>query len=193
MANVRNFEPTSVWSTPDGKLTERAQGWTRSVFDYIGAGSGTVPIGSLGSPGGTTAFLRADGTWATPAYPVAANPTGSVGTAAVNGSAVTFMRSDAAPALNLGITPTWTGLHTFSAGLSSGAISATSGAFSTTMTVTGGFGCNGTSAQTEVTVNAAVAGTAGAAYTATEQGIINDSSALLNQIRAALIANGILV
>lgn len=42
-----------------------------------------------------------------------ANPTASVGLAAVNGVATTFMRSDAAPALSQSITPTWTGLHTW--------------------------------------------------------------------------------
>lgn len=42
-----------------------------------------------------------------------ANPTASVGLAAVNGVATTAMRSDAAPALDQGIIPTWTGLHTF--------------------------------------------------------------------------------
>lgn len=42
-----------------------------------------------------------------------ANPSASVGLAAVNGSAVTAMRSDAAPALDQAITPTWTGLHTY--------------------------------------------------------------------------------
>lgn len=42
-----------------------------------------------------------------------ANPSASVGTSAVNGSASTAMRSDAAPALNLAISPTWTGNHTF--------------------------------------------------------------------------------
>jgi hypothetical protein len=44
-----------------------------------------------------------------------ANPTATVGTAAVNGSATTFLRSDAAPAVNLAMVPTWTGIHTFSA------------------------------------------------------------------------------
>lgn len=44
-----------------------------------------------------------------------ANPTASVGLSAVNGSAGTYMRSDGAPALNVGIVPTWTGIHTFSA------------------------------------------------------------------------------
>lgn len=48
--------------------------------------------------GGTTSF---------------ANPTASIGLSAVNGSASTAMRSDAAPALSQSITPTWTGLHTF--------------------------------------------------------------------------------
>lgn len=44
-----------------------------------------------------------------------ANPTGTVGLAAVNGSATTFLRSDGAPALSQSIVPTWTGAHTFSA------------------------------------------------------------------------------
>lgn len=42
-----------------------------------------------------------------------ANPSASVGLAAVNGSAVTAMRSDGAPALSQAIVPTWTGKHTF--------------------------------------------------------------------------------
>jgi hypothetical protein len=45
-----------------------------------------------------------------------ANPTATIGLAAVNGSAATFMRSDAAPALGVAITPTWTGQHIWSAG-----------------------------------------------------------------------------
>lgn len=46
--------------------------------------------------------------------PIGANPFSTVGLTAINGSAVTFMRSDGAPALNQGITPTWTALHNFS-------------------------------------------------------------------------------
>lgn len=42
-----------------------------------------------------------------------ANPTGTVGLAAVNGVATTFMRSDAAPPLSQAIVPTWTGVHTW--------------------------------------------------------------------------------
>lgn len=42
-----------------------------------------------------------------------ANPSASLGLTAVNGVATTFMRSDAAPALDVSIAPTWTGTHTF--------------------------------------------------------------------------------
>jgi hypothetical protein len=40
-----------------------------------------------------------------------ANPTAQVGIAAVNGTAETFLRSDAAPPLDQNIYPTWTGEH----------------------------------------------------------------------------------
>lgn len=46
-----------------------------------------------------------------------ANPTTTIGLTAVNGSATTAMRSDAAPALSQAITPNWTGLHTYNAGI----------------------------------------------------------------------------
>lgn len=48
-----------------------------------------------------------------PSIPVGANPTAKVALAAVNGSAATFMRSDGAPALDVTISPTWTGNHVF--------------------------------------------------------------------------------
>jgi hypothetical protein len=47
-----------------------------------------------------------------------ANPTASVGLSAVNGSAATAMRSDAAPPIDQTITPTWTSLHIFNANIS---------------------------------------------------------------------------
>ncbi len=179
MANrFRNFEPSGYWSV-DGKLTPRAQAWTRDVTDFLGAREGTIPAASLGAPGGTTAFLRADGSWAVPAYPVGANPSVLIGTSATNGSAATFMRSDAAPALDLAIAPTWAGLHTFSAGIET-----------TTLEASGEFGCNGATPQAAAVVNAAITATAGAAYTATEQQMINDLKALTTQLRALLIANG---
>jgi hypothetical protein len=42
-----------------------------------------------------------------------ANPTGTIGLSAVNGTATTFLRSDGAPALSQAITPVWTGQHQF--------------------------------------------------------------------------------
>ena len=60
-------------------------------------------------------------------------------------------------------------------------------------TVVTAFGCNGKTAQTSAAVNAAIAGAAGAAYTGVEQGLINSLLALVNQLRAALVANGIAV
>src|ERR1700691_4835047 len=47
-----------------------------------------------------------------------ANPTGTVGLTAVNGSATTCIRSDGAPALSQSIAPTWTGQHIFGAPVS---------------------------------------------------------------------------
>ena len=46
---------------------------------------------------------------------VGANPTAVIGLTTINGVAATFMRSDAAPRLDQGIIPTWTGVHTFNA------------------------------------------------------------------------------
>lgn len=45
----------------------------------------------------------------------AANPSVTIGLTAKNGSADTYMRSDAAPAIDQSILPTWTGIHTFAA------------------------------------------------------------------------------
>lgn len=84
------------------------------VVRFTSQADGLVPA----SGGGTANFLRADGTWAVPAYPtvpVGANPTAVIGLTVVNGSAVTFMRSDAAPPIDQSITPTWSGPHIFSA------------------------------------------------------------------------------
>lgn len=45
-----------------------------------------------------------------------ANPSAQIGLTPINGSAITAMRADAAPALSQSITPTWTGSHTFRGG-----------------------------------------------------------------------------
>lgn len=49
----------------------------------------------------------------TPSIPTGANPSASVGLTANNGTATTWMRSDASPALSQGISPTMTGAWTF--------------------------------------------------------------------------------
>lgn len=76
--------PTWLDAGTNGKIL----GWTSGAPAWVDAPSG----GSTVSP---------------------ANPTASVGLAAVNGSAATFMRSDAAPKLDVSISPTWSGTHTF--------------------------------------------------------------------------------
>lgn len=78
--------------------TVRLSGLTSNGFLKTGSGNGTLSVD-------TTSYLPAS------SY-AAANPTASVGLSAVNGSAVTYMRSDAAPALDQSIAPTWTGVHT---------------------------------------------------------------------------------
>lgn len=65
--------------------------------------------------GVTSVTFPTSGTLATTAQlPVGANPTGTIGLTAVNGSATTFLRSDGTPALGQTITPTWTQTHTYS-------------------------------------------------------------------------------
>jgi hypothetical protein len=186
MAGLRNFSPADRWVGEDGRLTDRALGFLRELFDFLGARNGVIPIDTIGGDGvSTDAFLREDGVFSVPEYPEGADPTASVGLSATNGTAVTFMRSDAGPSLNQAIVPTWTGLHTFTNG-----IQTTSLVASTTLRSTGGFGCNGATPQVAAAVSGAIAGTAGAAYTATEQGLINSLITQVTQLRALLIANG---
>lgn len=63
--------------------------------------TGTLPVAN-GGTGQTALSALTD------------NPTASVGPTAVNGSASTFMRSDAAPAVDLTAAYLWTGVHTAS-------------------------------------------------------------------------------
>lgn len=74
---------------------------------------GLVPA----SGGGTAKYLRADGWNTLPTPAGSANPSASIGLAAVDGTATTFMTSDSAPPLSQAIVPTWSGLHTFSAAI----------------------------------------------------------------------------
>jgi hypothetical protein len=73
----------------------------------LGGGSVAYAVGDWLIYDGTV-WDRVPAANATPA-----NPSATVGLTAKNGTAVTFMRSDAAPALDQSIAPTWTGLHTF--------------------------------------------------------------------------------
>jgi hypothetical protein len=202
MSGFRNFEPGQKWAMDDGTLTERAKGWTRSVFDYIGATDGRIPVTSVGGDGtSTTTFLRSDGTFAIPDYPVGGNPTATVGLTVSNGTSNDFMRADAAPALDVGIVPTWTGAHTFTAatvlaGVTAGAVGATSLTTTAEATVGTGFGCNGKTAQTAAAVGAAVVTTAATnvvPYGYATQAQADDIVTRINTIRSALIAMGILV
>lgn len=83
------------------------------------AGAGLTGGGALSSSvtlnvGAGTGITVAADTVSISASFLGANPTASVGLAAVNGVATTYMRSDGAPALSQSIAPTWTGTHTFS-------------------------------------------------------------------------------
>lgn len=93
---------------------------TALVNDFTSLLPGSVPA----SGGGTSNFLRADGTWTAPTVPTGANPTANVGLATVNGAAATFMRSDGAPPLSQSITPTWSGAHNFTGGITINGINA---------------------------------------------------------------------
>jgi hypothetical protein len=77
---------------------------------------GNLPVANLngGSGASSSTYWRGDNTWAAlPAAPTAANPTSVIGLSVNNGVLGTYMRSDAAPALNQAIAPTWTATHTF--------------------------------------------------------------------------------
>lgn len=125
----------TLGGTPVGALIQDVSitaGWTgqlgptRGGTGQAGVDSGDLLYGSASdtwsrlAAGNNGEFLTLSGglpAWADlpGSFDGFANPSAQIGLSAVNGSATTAMRSDAAPALDQGITPTWTGAHIFSA------------------------------------------------------------------------------
>ncbi len=92
--------------------------WT--YFDTAGQLEANVPpefvqdtVGAMLTDSTSIDFTYSDLAGTITAATINANPTATIGLTAVNGSAATPMRSDAAPALSQAITPTWTNTHTF--------------------------------------------------------------------------------
>lgn len=83
------------------------------ISDFNEAAEDAVLGASADSSSIDISYNDAGNSWT--ASVICANPTASVGLSAVNGSAATPMRSDGAPALSQSITPTWSGLHIFTA------------------------------------------------------------------------------
>lgn len=93
---------------------ERRWQWSDIRTLILSSGAVTTVAGTAGQVlvnGGTAA---ASGAITLSLADLGGNPSASVGLTAVNGVATTYMRSDAAPALDVTIAPTWTGIHTFS-------------------------------------------------------------------------------
>lgn len=100
---------TNAVIAPAGTLTG-----TTLASNVVTSSLTSVGTIATGVWNGTTIAVANGGTGQTSLSALTANPTASLGLTAVNGSASTFMRSDAAPALDVSISPVWTGLHTFS-------------------------------------------------------------------------------
>lgn len=112
---LRQGVPFSVIGNPassTGNVQDLSQTQLTALVNLATASlSGAMPVLS----GNAAQFLNGVGAFSLPSSITSANPTASVGLAAVNGSAATFMRSDAAPPLSQAISPTMTGNWIFSA------------------------------------------------------------------------------
>lgn len=115
------FFAVPAWSGPTFNLYAPANGVQKNTgFTYQNTAAGAADIagtytGQTGCSGSAALLFNAQCS-IIPTVPLAANPSGLIGLAAVNGSAGTWERSDATHALNQGIAPTWTGYHIFSVG-----------------------------------------------------------------------------
>lgn len=119
---------SGIWQ---GTAIATAYGGVPSTSDVT---NGYILTNSSGTP-----------SWAAAPFGSSADPSATIGLAAVNGTAATFMTSDSAPALSVAITPTWTGAHQFHAAVTIGAptsgtiltVAGTSGNFTQEWTITG--------------------------------------------------------
>jgi hypothetical protein len=102
--NIQTFTGAKIFNDITRSTTTNAT--TTTIFS--GTASSTNLFATTGNIGTLTVSSCAGCGGAT-----FANPTAVVGLTAVNGVLTTAMRSDAAPALDVGITPTWTGAHIF--------------------------------------------------------------------------------
>ena len=153
--------------------TMPTNGWYLPSANTLGVATNGVQRGLIGSTGGWQIGAPTGGDKGAGNVNVAggyfvngvaisnasgANPSASIGLSAVNGTATTFMRSDAAPALSQAITPTMTGVWTFTAGLNITNASASTSYWSgvsgyPVLTLVGG--TPGTSSVTDLAVNRA--------------------------------------
>jgi hypothetical protein len=127
-----------AWSTNTVPSTD-SQGdlWYASAANVISAlaiGGANTALVSNGTIPGWTAIVNsvvagtnisvsaATGAVTIGCTLASANPSATIGLAAVNGTAGTWMTSDSAPPLSQAIVPTWTGLHTWTAAVNASAI-----------------------------------------------------------------------
>ncbi len=102
-------------TSQSGKYVDFVTSASAVVFGVRADGSVDIVDGNQAAGRVFTSDANGKGNWAAAAGgPGLANPSAQVGLTVVNGSAITAMRSDGAPALSVAIIPTWTGRHTFS-------------------------------------------------------------------------------
>ena len=110
---VDRVQDLADWNQ-SGFLNGYLPAWNTGTGKFAGVAPATLNGLLPTQTGNAGKYLTTDGTnssWATVAVPAGANPTGTIGLAAVNGSASTFLRSDGTPALSQAIAPTWTAVH----------------------------------------------------------------------------------
>lgn len=119
------FGPGCLWQAyTTGNVWWNAGTSASASWMKIGAGSSALAIGTTpisGASANNVLVVDATGTLleespVSALVPSSANPSATIGLAAVNGSAATFMTSDSAPPLSQAIAPVWTGQHAFTSG-----------------------------------------------------------------------------